>query len=115
MKQAPWLRNANLALAFLLELTALLAYAAAGALMPEGWLQPVAGVVGAGVFVLLWGIWAAPRAKQRLRGLQLIWFKAAVFAVAVLVVALVGQPLWAGVFAVLVAVHLVLALRLRQA
>lgn len=115
MKQAPWLRNANLALAFLLELAALLAYAAAGALMPEGWLQPVAGVIGAGVFILLWGIWAAPRAKRRLRGVQLIWFKAAVFAVAVLVVALAGQPVWAGVFAALVALHLVLALRLRQA
>jgi len=115
MKQAPWLRNANLALAFLLELAALLAYAAVGALMPEGWLQPAAGVVAAGLFILVWGIWAAPRAKRRLRGVQLIWFKAAVFGFGVVVVALAGQPLWAGVFAALVALHLVLTLRLRQA
>lgn len=115
MKQTPWLRNANLALAFLLELAALLAYAAVGALMPEGWLQPLAGVIAAAAFIVVWGVWAAPRAKRRLRGVQLIWLKAAVFGVAVVVVALAGQPLWAGVFAVLVAVHLVLTLRLRQA
>jgi len=115
MKQAPWLRNTNLALAFLLELAALIAYAAVGALMPEGWLQPAAGVIAAGVFIFGWGFWAAPRAKRRLRGAHLIWFKAVVFGLAVLVVALVGQPVWAGVLAALVAVHLVLASRLRQA
>ena len=115
MKQALWLRNANLALAFLLELAALFAYAAVGALMPEGWLQPAAGVTAAGAFIFAWGVWAAPRAKRRLRGAHLLWFKAAVFALAVLVVALVGQPVWAGVLAALVAVNLLLALRLRQA
>ena len=109
-----WLRNGNLVLAFFLELTALLAYAAFGALAPEGWLQPLTGILAAGLFVVLWAIWAAPRSKRRLKGRRLLAFKAAIFAGAALALALVGQPLWAIVFAGLVAVQLWLAVQLRQ-
>jgi len=113
-KHPAWLRNGNLALAFLLELGALLAFAAAGALVPEGWLQLVAGILGAALFVLVWAIWAAPRSKRRLRGMRLIAFKIAVFGVAALILLLIGQPLWAAVFAVLAAIHLGLAVQFRQ-
>lgn len=110
-----WLRNGNLALAFLLELGALLAFAAAGALVPEGWLQLVAGIFAAGVFIVVWAIWAAPRSKRRLKGMRLLLFKIAVFGVAALTLVLIGLPVWAAVFAILVAINLWLAAQFRQA
>ena len=109
-----WLRNGNLVLAFFLELTALLAYAAFGALAPEGWLQPLTGVLAAGLFVVLWAIWAAPRSKRRLKGLNLLIFKVAMFLVAAVILVLIGQPGWALVLAVLAAVNLWFARVLRQ-
>lgn len=113
MKQPEWVRYGNLGLAFLLELAALLSFAAVGVLL-SGWMQLVGGLIAVAVFVLLWGMFAAPRSKRRLRGMNLLLFKAAIFAVAVLILLLIGQPVWAAALAVLAAVNLTLGRLLKQ-
>ena len=113
MKHPEWVRYGNLGLAFLLELGALISFAAAGWLL-TGWMQLVGMVVGAAVFVGLWGYFAAPRSKHRLKGMSLLGFKIGIFAVAVVILVLVGQPMWATVFGVLAAINLTLARVLRQ-
>lgn len=113
MKYPDWLRYGNLALAFLTELGALLGFAMAG-MLASGWLQLVAGAAGVVAFVVLWGIFAAPRSKRRLKGLALVGFKVGMFAVAVLILVLAGFVGWAALLAVLVAINLGLATVLRQ-
>ena len=113
MKQPQWVRYGNLGLAFLLELAALISFAAVGVLL-SGWMQLVGGIIGVVAFVVLWGMFAAPRSKRRLKGLNLLVFKAAMFAVAVLILVLIGQPVWAAALAVLVALNLTLGRALRQ-
>lgn len=114
MKYPESVRYGNLGLAFLLELAALVSFALVGALLPGGWMQLVVGIAGAAVFIIIWAIWAAPRSKRRLRGQNLLLFKIGVFGVAVVILALLGQTLWAVLLAVLVAVNLVLTRQLRQ-
>ena len=113
MKQPEWVRYGNLGLAFLLELAALISFAAVGVLL-SGWMQLVGGIIGAAVFIGLWGVYAAPRSKRRLKGRNLLIFKIVMFAVAALILVLIGQPVWATVLAVLVAVNLTLGRLLRQ-
>lgn len=113
MKQPEWLRYGNLALAFLLELAALISFAAVGVLF-SGWMQLVAGVIGAALFIGLWGVFAAPRAKRRLKGMNLLIFKVAIFLAASAILILIGQPTWALVLAVLAALNLWLGRVLRQ-
>lgn len=113
-KYPEWLRYGNLGLAFLLELMALIAFGLTGMLVPTGWLQLVAGIAAAALFIVIWALWAAPRSKRRLRGLNLLAFKVAVFAVAVTILVLIGQPLWAALLGVLVMVNLGLARVLHQ-
>lgn len=113
VKYPDWLRYGNLALAFLVELGALIGFAALGALA-SGWLQLVLGLVGAGLFIGLWAVFAAPRSKRRLKGMTLALFKIGMFAIAVLLLALAGQWGWALLLGVAAVVNLALALVLRQ-
>lgn len=113
MRQPQWLRYGNLGLAFLLELAALIGFAAIGVLF-AGWMQLVAGVIGAALFVLLWGFFAAPRSKRRLTGMNLLLFKIGMFTVAAVILVAIGQPGWGVALAVLAAVNLTLAALLRQ-
>lgn len=113
MRQPEWVRYGNLGLAFLLELAALISFAAVGVLL-SGWMQLIGGIAGAAVFVLLWGIFAAPRSKRRLKGMNLLLFKAGIFAVAVAILVAIGQPVWAALLAVLAAANLTLGRLLRQ-
>lgn len=114
MKYPENVRYGNLGLAFLLELAALIAFAMVGALLPVGWGQLAGGIAAAAVFIIIWAIWAAPRSKRRLKGMNLLLFKIGVFGVAVLILALIGQPVWAAVLAVLVAINLTLARQMKQ-
>ncbi len=115
MKYPDWLRYGNLGLAFLLEVAALLCFAAAGALVPAGWMQLVVGILGAIAFFVLWGLFAAPKSKRRLRGTRLLAFKAAIFAVAVAILFALGLTILAVVLALLVVLNLFLGRQLRQA
>lgn len=113
MKHPEWLRYGNLGLAFLLELAALVSFALVGVLL-SGWMQLVGGIIGAAVFVALWGVYAAPRSKRRLKGLNLLVFKIGIFVVAAIILVLIGQPAWGVVLAVLAAANLALGRMLRQ-
>lgn len=113
MRQPQWLRYGNLGLAFLLELAALISFAAAGVLF-AGWMQLVAGVVGVVVFVVLWGMFAAPRSKRRLKGMSLLLFKIGMYAAAASILVAIGQPALCIALIVLVAINLTLAQLLRQ-
>ncbi|MBK8086213.1 MAG: YrdB family protein [Devosia sp.] len=99
---------ANLALAFLLELVALAGFALLATLLPDSWLRLVGGAVAVAAFVGLWAVFAAPRSKRRLKMPMLMWFKIGMFAVATVGLVASGLWFWAGVFAVLVAVNLML-------
>ncbi len=113
MKHPEWVRYGNLGLAFVLELAALISFAAVGVLL-SGWMQLVGGIVGAAVFIGLWGVYAAPRSRRRLKGINLLIFKVAMFLVAAVILVLIGQPMWAMLLAVLAAVNLWLGRVLRQ-
>lgn len=113
MKHPEWLRYGNLGLAFLLELAALLSFAGVGVLF-SGWMQLIGGLIGAAAFIVLWGLYAAPRSKRRLKGMKLLIFKVAMFLAAAIVLVLIGQPMWALLLAVLAAVNLWLGRTLRQ-
>lgn len=112
-KYPDWLRYGNLALAFFVEIGALLGFAALGALA-SGWLQLLLGVIGAAAFIGLWAVFAAPRSKRRLAGVPLFAFKATIFALAVLFLALAGQWGWALLLGVTAALTLALAVLMRQ-
>lgn len=113
MKYPEWVRYGNLALAFLLELAALISFAAVGVLL-SGWMQLVAGIIGAAVFIGLWGVYAAPRSRRRLKGNRLLGFKVAMFGVAAAILFAIGRPVLAVVLIAFVALHLGLARMLKQ-
>jgi hypothetical protein len=70
------LKNANLALAFLLELVALGAFAYFGFTATDSSILNIVLAIGITVVaIVLWGLYAAPRAARRLRGGALILFK----------------------------------------
>ena len=76
------------ALAFLVELAALLGVALLGWHGVEGiWRWPMALLAGA-AFATAWGIWAAPRSSRRLDGQALLLFKLAAFGLGAIGVAL---------------------------
>jgi hypothetical protein len=103
-------RNANLALAFMLELAMLAAFAV-GALSVD--LNPLlrwmAAIIIVGVAIAAWAIWAAPMSSRRLSGLALALFELTLFVLAALVLLLAGQAGWAVTFAALAALNLSLA------
>jgi hypothetical protein len=106
MKLLAW---ANLALAFLLELTALylLGYWGFHSDFPAFW-RWVWGLGAPALFLWAWRIWAAPKSKRRLKGWRLWAYKAAVFSSAILALGALGQTQRALVFGAVVLVNLIL-------
>ncbi|MBF9032012.1 DUF2568 domain-containing protein [Rhodobacterales bacterium HKCCE3408] len=106
---------ANQALALAVELALLLAVGHAAFVLSGGtgplaaWTAAAAAV---GVVAILWGRFAAPKSRTRLGGTALLAFKIALFAVGAAAFVLGGWPVIAVVFALAVAIHLVLATRL---
>jgi uncharacterized protein DUF2568 len=76
------LRPGNLALKFLLELGAVAAFAVFGAGLGDGAASALLALAFAGVAVVLWGIWAAPKSPRRLRSAARIPFELCFFALA---------------------------------
>ncbi|GHA92692.1 YrdB family protein [Streptomyces termitum] len=100
----------NEALAFLLEVIAL------GFLAWWGWsaVEPVAGrialaVAAPGATAVLWGLFAAPRARFAVPLPAVLAVKALVFGAAALALAGLGHPVAAVVFAVVAAANTALA------
>ena len=109
------LKYANLALSFLLELCILAALGYWGLQTGQTTLLKI--LLGIGLPLLaavLWGLFAAPKASRRLKGLALLLFKIAVFGLAIIALAAAGQPSLAGIFALAVVVNLTLGVIWRQ-
>jgi hypothetical protein len=103
----------NSAMAFSLEVAMLVALARLGYVSGPshgvGWALAASAVIAT---ALLWGYFAAPKSAHRLAGVSLLAFKTAMFTSGIGATALTASAWLAAVFAVLVAVHLALALSL---
>jgi len=109
-------RSANLLLAFLIELAMLTAFAYAGWHLPHVLWQRIAlAILLPAIAIVLWGMFAAPRAgKRRLKLPALLYFKIAMFALAALAWWVAGEAFIGSIFAVLAAINLIAASLFRQ-
>ncbi|MBA3826200.1 MAG: YrdB family protein [Ktedonobacterales bacterium] len=98
-----WFRNANLALAFLLELAMLASLAYWGFHATQ---NPVLkGVLGVGVpllVIVFWGAFMAPRSPRHLTGMAYLIAQFVIFGLAVAGLAVAGQMLSAIILGALV-------------
>ena len=108
------LKLVNLALKFALELAAIAAFAYWGATVAGGVVSVLLAIVAPAVAVLLWGVFAAPKSKRRLRRDVRVPFELSVFGLAVGALFAAGAPVTALVFAALVVVNAVLMTAFRQ-
>jgi hypothetical protein len=99
-------KNANLALAFLLELCMLAALGYWGFVAGSATFQKL--VLGLGtplVVAIIWGLFAAPRATRRLSGVGLFALKALLFCTAAIALWAAGLPALAVIFIAVVALN----------
>ncbi|MEQ1771046.1 MAG: YrdB family protein [Devosia sp.] len=110
------LRGANLTLAFLVEIAMLGAFALGGWVGPqELWLKLVLAIGLPALAILLWAVWAAPKAgKRRLNEPGLTIFKALIFSAATFALWASGWTTAAIAFGALAAVNLIGAWALGQ-
>ena len=95
------LKTINLTVAFLLELCALAALAYWGVQTGSSTILKVFLGVGTPLLAaLIWGRFMAPTSKTRLRGTAYLLLKVAIFGVAAVALAIVGQVTLAILFAV---------------
>jgi hypothetical protein len=110
------MRNGNLLLALLIEIVMLVAFCVAGwSVAGPLWLRIVLAVGLPALAIVAWALWAAPRAgARRLKMPALLYFKAVIYALAVLAWFVAGQGFIGTVFAVLAAINLVAAVAYKQ-
>jgi hypothetical protein len=110
------LRDGNLALAFAVEVAMLAAFAVAGwASTPILWLRIVLTIALPAIAIVMWAVWAAPKAKKRrLKPGPLLVFKLIIFGFATLAWWLAGLGLIAAIFGVLAAINLLGIMAFRQ-
>jgi hypothetical protein len=84
------LKAVNLGVKFLLELAAFAALAWWGGTVGHGVVSVVIAIAAPALAVVLWGRWAAPRARQRLPLGRRVPFELGVFAVAALAIGTVS-------------------------
>ncbi|MEZ4671640.1 MAG: YrdB family protein [Anaerolineae bacterium] len=109
------LKSVNLALAFLLELGMLAAYAYWGFNASSETVIRI--VVGIGLPVLaatIWGIFLAPRSSRRLTRNPRVAAELAMYALAALALAAAAQPTLAVTFAVVVVINVTLLVIWKQ-
>jgi uncharacterized protein DUF2568 len=108
-------RNANLLLAFLLEIAMLAGFFALGwHLGPSLWIRVALAVALTAIGIAMWWVWAAPKAPRRLGSRALFQFKIVMFALATAAWWAAGQELIAAIFGVLAVLHLTAAAAFRQ-
>jgi hypothetical protein len=102
------LRNGNLVLAFAVEMAMLAGFAAASWVATDLlWLRIVLTVALPGFAIVMWAVWAAPKArKRRLKPGPLLVFKLIIFGFATLAWWLAGFGLIAAIFGCLAAINL---------
>jgi hypothetical protein len=104
------LKNANLALAFALELAMLAAYATwALGLDASPWMRWTLAAVLVIAAIAIWGVWAAAHSSRRLRMPGLLVLKLALFGLAVAALATSRHERLAASFGGLVVLNLALA------
>jgi hypothetical protein len=99
------MKQANLALKFLLELAALASFAVWGASVGSGALPVVLAIATPLIVALLWGRLAAPRSRHRLPRATRIPFELTVFAAVVVATLAAGHTLRGIVLGVLMAAN----------
>src|SRR5579859_3333392 len=103
------IKMGNMAIAFFLELCALAALGYWGFQVGDGALAKVALAVGAPLLTTVaWELFIAPRAVVRVPYAINQTLRILVFGLAVVALAVAGQPIWAWVLGVAVAVNLTL-------
>jgi hypothetical protein len=108
------IRMVNLGIAFLLELAVLVAVGCWGFSLNAGLpVRVLAGLGGAALMAVLWGVFASPRATVPLRGLADLAFRIAWFGIGALAFWVAGVPAAGAALAVFAVIHLVNALMLR--
>jgi hypothetical protein len=108
------MRTANLALKFLLELSAFAAVAYAGATLFDGALAVVGAIVLPVLAIAVWGLWAAPKASRRLATPARIPLELGVFVLAGVGLILTSARVLGAVFLALVVLNAVLLTAFRQ-
>ncbi|HEY2549534.1 MAG TPA: YrdB family protein [Streptosporangiaceae bacterium] len=104
----------NEALAFALELVVLAVLSLWGVTVGHGAAESVLlGIAAPLAGAVLWGLFAAPRARIRLPLAGVLAVKAVVFAAAVAALAGLGHPGWAAALAVVLALSTTLAVAFR--
>jgi hypothetical protein len=101
----PAIRDANLAVKFALELVAIAAFAWWGASLDGVFVGVVVGIAAPAAAVVLWGRFAAPRSKHRLRTRWRVPFELGVFALAAAAIVAVGSTAVAIVFTAAVIIN----------
>jgi hypothetical protein len=102
-----FLKIANLALSFFLELAMLAAFGYWGFVVPEGTLLKwLLGLGVPAVVIVVWALWLAPKAKQRLKAPWLLIAKLIIFGLATVALYSAGQATLAIVLGVAAAVNL---------
>lgn len=108
------LKSLNLALAFILELCMLAAFAYYGFTAASPLPLQIALAVGLPLVVaVIWGFWLAPKASRRLSEPWLLIAKLVFFGLATLALYVAGQPLLAAIMSVLFLVNTLLLYVLR--
>jgi hypothetical protein len=109
------LKIANLALAFLLELCALAAFAWWGYQAGQGTLAKIALAIGAPLLVaVFWGLFVAPRAVVTLSPLWRSVLALVVFALATVALYVTGQTALAWIFLIAAILNRILILAWKQ-
>lgn len=97
------IKKLNLLLSFLLELVLLYLVGFWGFHQGETWVSKYAlAVVLPAIVIVLWGVWAAPKSKRRLKNPVRTVFKLALFFLGALLAYQAGIQSWAIVFAIIV-------------
>lgn len=110
-----YIKPINLLVSFLLELGLLALAGYWGFQTGEGHpVKYVYAIALPAIIGLLWGIWAAPKSKRRLKNPARTVFKLTMMALAVFFAYDTGHPIWALTFAVITAVNVSLAYLLTQ-
>jgi hypothetical protein len=101
-------RQLNLALKFLLELAALVAVGVWAASIADGALAVVLAIGLPAAVAVLWGTFAAPKARRRLPLRLRAPFELGVFALAALALWQAGSAAWGAAFASIAVVNAIL-------
>jgi Protein of unknown function (DUF2568) len=108
------LKDANLAVKFILELAALAAFAFWGATLDGVLVSVIVGIAAPATAAVLWGLFAAPRSSRRLTTRSRVPFELSVFALGAAALVAVDWTAIAAAFAAVVIVNAVLLTRLDQ-